>query len=40
MKPLLSSSLSHLCKASSSLGGSGYSLQSMVSGASGFKVIA
>ena len=40
MYPLLSSSLSHFCRASSSLGGNGYSLQSMVSGASGFRVIA
>ena len=38
--PLPSSSSSHLRKASSSLGGSGYNLQSIVSGASGFKVIA
>ena len=39
MYPLPSSS-SHFCRASSSLGGNGYGLQSMVSGASGFKVIA
>ena len=40
MYPLLSSSLSHFRRASSSLGGNGYSLQSIVSGASGFRVIA
>ena len=40
MYPLLSSSSSHFRRASSSLGGSGYNLQSMVSGASGFRVIA
>ena len=40
MYPLFSSSSSHLRRASSSLGGNGYNLQSMVSGASGFKVIA
>ena len=39
MYPLLSSSLSHFRRASSSLGGNGYSLQSMVSGASDFRVI-
>ena len=33
---MLSSSSSHFCKASSSFGGRGYSLQSIVSGASGF----
>ena len=38
--PLLSSSSSHFRRASSSLGGNGYSLQSIVSGASGFRVIA
>ena len=38
--PLPSSSSSHFHRASSSLSGNGYSLQSMVSGASGFKVIA
>ena len=38
--PLPSSSSSHLRKALSSLGGSGYTLQSIVSGVSGFKVIA
>ena len=40
MYPLLSSSSSHFRRASSSFGGNGYSLQSMVSSASGFKVIA
>ena len=40
MYPLLSSSSSHFRRASLSLGSSGYNLQSIVSGASGFRVIA
>ena len=40
MYPFSSSSWSHFFSASSSFGGSGYNLQSRVSGASGFSVIA
>ena len=39
MYPFSSSSWSHLCNALSTLGGNGYNLQSMMSGASGFGVM-